>query len=212
MARTLIILDRDGVVNHDSPLYVRSAAAWIPIDGAIEAIAALCRAGYDVAVATNQAGVAKGLIPVAALEQMHHKLQALVHAAGGQVARIYDCRHHPDDGCGCRKPQPGMLLQACHDFGQRPESVCFVGDALTDMVAAARAGCQPVLVLTGRGRITQASADLDPAIPVLGSLADVPSWLARRQPQKLYPTAITPDTVPVSRTIGLLRASPTNSE
>lgn len=213
MARPLILLDRDGVVNHDSPLYVRSAEAWTPIDGAIEAIAALCHAGYDVAVATNQAGVAKGLIPVAELEQMHRKLQALVRAAGGQLARIYDCRHHPDDGCGCRKPQPGMLLQACHDFGQRPEAVCFVGDALTDMIAAARAGCQPVLVLTGQGRTTQASAELAPTIPVLGSLAEVPGWLARaRPPQKLYPTAITPDTVPVSRTIGLLRASPTSSE
>lgn len=118
MARPLIILDRDGVVNHDSPLYVRSAEAWTPIDGAIEAIATMCRAGYDVVIATNQAGVAKGLIPVAELDQMHRKLEALVDAAGGQIARIYDCRHHPDHGCGCRKPEPGMLLKACLDFGQ----------------------------------------------------------------------------------------------
>lgn len=76
MARPLIILDRDGVVNHDSPLYVRSAEAWTPIDGAIEAIATMCRAGYDVVIATNQAGVAKGLIPVAELDQMHRKLEA----------------------------------------------------------------------------------------------------------------------------------------
>ncbi|WP_298011090.1 D-glycero-beta-D-manno-heptose 1,7-bisphosphate 7-phosphatase [uncultured Aquabacterium sp.] len=180
MARPLVILDRDGVVNHDSPLYVRSAEAWTPIDGAIEAIATMCRAGYDVVIATNQAGVAKGLIPVAELDQMHRKLEALVDAAGGQIARIYDCRHHPDHGCGCRKPQPGMLLKACLDFGQRPEAVCFVGDALTDMVAAARAGCQPVLVLTGKGQATQALAEFDPTIPVLGSLAEVPGWLARR--------------------------------
>ena len=178
MHKPLIILDRDGVINHDSPHYVRSVSEWIPIDGSIEGIVKLCRAGFEVVVATNQAGVAKGVFTGEELDRMHSKLRALVEQAGGQIARIYDCRHHPADHCDCRKPQPGMLSQACSDFNQTPQDVYFVGDSLNDMKAAWRAGCKPLLVLTGNGSKTRQSSEFDPGIPVIASLAEAADWFA----------------------------------
>jgi len=181
MASPLIILDRDGVINHDSPHYVRSLAEWVPIDGAIQAIARLSQAGFLVAVATNQAGVAKGVFSGQELDRMHERLQALVQAAGGHIARIYDCRHHPDDHCDCRKPRPGMLLQACADFQAQAQDVFFVGDSLNDMKAARAAGCRPLLVLTGNGDTTRQSPEFDPATPIVASLASAADWVLRKQ-------------------------------
>lgn len=147
----LIILDRDGVINEDSDHYIRSPEEWRPVPFALEAIAKLCASGWTVVVATNQAGVAKGVFTRDTLDAIHAKLQLEVARAGGRIERIYACLHHPDDVCACRKPQPGMLLQACADFGVQPSQVPFVGDSLRDLEAAAAAGCQPVLVMTGNG-------------------------------------------------------------
>lgn len=177
MRFSLVILDRDGVINHDSPQYVRTLQAWQPIDGSIEAIAHLSRAGYPIAVATNQAGVPKGFIPAQELDAMHARLRELVQAAGGTPPKIYDCRHHPDEGCSCRKPQPGMLLAACEAHGVSPSAAVFVGDSWSDMLAAMAAGCQPILVLTGNGRLTTERPDWRADIPCIDSLADLPAWL-----------------------------------
>lgn len=179
MNKRLVILDRDGVINHDSPNYIRHVDEWVPIDGAIEAIVALHLTGHTVVVATNQAGVAKGAFTAQELDCMHARLLSLVRQAGGQIDRIYDCRHHPDQHCTCRKPQPGMLLQACQDFGQKPENVYFIGDSITDMKAAANAGCRPLLVLTGNGNKTSQSPDFDRDIPTLPALRDLPEWLSK---------------------------------
>lgn len=177
MKFSLVILDRDGVINHDSPNYIKALNEWAPIDGAIEAIARLSRAGYPVAVATNQAGVPKGFIPEQELDAMHVRLRELVHAAGGEPPQIHDCRHHPDEQCSCRKPKPGMLLAACQARGVPPSEALFVGDSWSDIQAALAAGCQPVLVLTGNGLTTAQRVDLDPGIPRIDRLADLPHWL-----------------------------------
>lgn len=177
MKFSLVILDRDGVINHDSPNYIKALQEWVPIDGAIDAIARLSRAGYPVAVATNQAGVPKGFIPERELDAMHARLRELVQAAGGTPPQIHDCRHHPDEQCTCRKPQPGMLLAACHAQDVRPSDAVFVGDSWSDIQAAVAAGCQPVLVLTGNGPSTAQRADFDQRIPRIGSLAELPQWL-----------------------------------
>lgn len=178
MKFSLVILDRDGVINHDSPNYIRSLQQWTPIDGSIEAIARLSREGYPVAIATNQAGVPKGFVPEQELDAMHARLRELVQATGAPAPRIYDCRHHPDERCACRKPQPGMLIAACQDLGVPMEQAVFVGDSWSDMQAAKAAGCQPVLVLTGNGLTTSQRPEFDPGIPKITSLADLPRWLA----------------------------------
>ena len=155
--RGLVILDRDGVINQDSRDFVRSAEEWRPLPGSIEAIAALCRGGYRVAVASNQSGLARGLFDRTALYAMHRKLRRLVAAAGGRIERIAVCPHGPDDGCDCRKPAPGLLLRLLRQFDARAAETPVIGDSLRDLEAAAAAGACPILVRTGNGRETESS-------------------------------------------------------
>ena len=152
----LIILDRDGVINHDSPEYIKSADEWIPIDGSIEAIARLHREGFTVVVATNQAGLARGKFDLDDLEAMHEKLTSLVEEQGAELGAIFYCPHHPDDKCKCRKPLPGMLDAIEAEFNTSVESCYFVGDSLRDLQAAVSKGCKPALVKTGNGETTLA--------------------------------------------------------
>lgn len=152
----LIILDRDGVINHDSAEYIKSAEEWIPIDGSIEAIVRLYKAGFTVVVATNQAGLARGKFELDDLEAMHEKLTQLVEEQGAELAAIFYCPHHPDDKCKCRKPLPGMLDAIEAEFNTSVESCYFVGDSLRDLQAGIAKGCKPALVKTGNGEATLA--------------------------------------------------------
>ena len=153
----LVILDRDGVINRDSPEFVKSADEWLPLPGSIEAIAALSKAGFAVAVASNQSGLARGLVTEDALREMHCKLLDLVAAKGGQVDLIVHCPHGPDTGCDCRKPKPGLMHQVGAHFDIDITGAPMVGDSLRDLKAAAAAGCRPVLVRTGNGAKTEAT-------------------------------------------------------
>ncbi len=150
----LVILDRDGVINHDSDEYIKSVDEWIPIDGSLEAIARLKRAGYRIAVASNQSGLARGYFDEATLQAMHAKMQALLQQRGASVDGIYFCPHGPDNGCTCRKPRPGMLLQIARDFSIDLRDTWFVGDSNSDIMAARTAGARPALVRTGKGERT----------------------------------------------------------
>ena len=171
-ARGLVILDRDGVINRDSPEFVKNTDEWHPIPGSIEAIAKLSGAGYTVAVASNQSGLARGLFDRNALRAMHRKLRRLVAAEGGRIDRIVVCPHGPGDGCNCRKPAPGLLLRLARHYGTSLDGVPAVGDSLRDLEAAAAAGATPLLVLTGNGR--KAAANLPTSLrstPVFDNLA-----------------------------------------
>ena len=152
----LIILDRDGVINHDRADYVKSADEWLPIAGSIEAIARLHKAGFTVVVATNQAGLAKGKFDLDDLEAMHEKLTQLVEEQGAELGAIFYCPHHPDDKCKCRKPMPGMVDAIEAEFNISAEGFYFVGDSLRDVQAAITKGCKPILVKTGNGEKTLA--------------------------------------------------------
>ena len=150
----LIILDRDGVINYDSDAYIKTVDEWQPLPGAIAAIARLYHAGWTVAVATNQSGLARGYYDEAGLDAMHDKLRALLAAEGAQIGLIAHCPHGPDDGCDCRKPEPGLLRQIAGHYGADLAGVWFVGDSLRDLQAAVAVGAQPVLVKTGKGEST----------------------------------------------------------
>jgi D-glycero-D-manno-heptose 1,7-bisphosphate phosphatase len=174
----LLILDRDGVINQDSKDFVKNAAECVPLPGSIEAIARLSRAGYTVAIATNQSGLARGLFDEAALDAMHDKLRRLVADAGGSLGMIVYCPHGPDAKCDCRKPRPGLLLQLAAAYDTALETVPVIGDSRRDLEAALAAGARPVLVRTGNG--TRTEADLDAAladIPVFDNLAAVADGL-----------------------------------
>lgn len=153
-AKGLLILDRDGVINQDSARFVKSAEEWVPLPGSIAAIASLSRAGYTVAVASNQSGLARGLFDRNALRAMHRKLRRLVSNEGGRIDRIVVCPHGPDFGCGCRKPKPGLLIRLARHYGVTLDGVPVVGDSLRDLQAAADAGATPILVRTGNGAKT----------------------------------------------------------
>jgi len=155
MAGRLVVLDRDGVINRDSPDFIKAPDEWIPLDGSLEAIARLTRAGYTVAVASNQSGLARGLFDKPALGAIHDKMLAAVAAAGGRIDRIEICPHGPDDGCDCRKPAPGLLYRLGRRYGIDMRGVACIGDSERDLAAASAVGARPILVRTGNGRRTE---------------------------------------------------------
>jgi D-glycero-D-manno-heptose 1,7-bisphosphate phosphatase len=166
----VIILDRDGVINHDSDDYIKSPEEWIPIDGSIDAIAALKHAGYRVAVATNQSGLGRGYFDLATLEAMHEKLHGLLAEHGVEIDGIFYCPHAPDDHCDCRKPKPGLLHLIRDAFDIDLEDTFFIGDSISDLKAARSVGARPVLVRTGKGERTLAKLDSNDMVPVYDDL------------------------------------------
>lgn len=168
----LVILDRDGVINYDSDDYIRTVDEWRPLPGSLEAIARLSQAGYSVAVATNQSGVARGYYDLAELDAMHEKMQNLLEALGGKVDYIAYCPHGPDDDCSCRKPLPGLLHQIARHFNVSLTGVAVVGDSLRDLESALAIGACPVLVRTGKGERTVAKGGLPDGLEIYTDLAD----------------------------------------
>ncbi|HEY8521045.1 MAG TPA: D-glycero-beta-D-manno-heptose 1,7-bisphosphate 7-phosphatase [Gammaproteobacteria bacterium] len=164
----LVVLDRDGVINEDSDDFIRSVEDWRPIPGSLEGIALLHRAGVRVVVVTNQSGVARGLYTEEVLAAIHARMIAEVEAAGGALAGIYYCPHHPDDGCECRKPKPGLLRRAERELGLPVAGAPFVGDRLTDVEAARAVGARPMLVRTGYG--ARVATALAPDVEVYADL------------------------------------------
>ena len=150
----LIILDRDGVINHDSDQFIKSPEEWLPIEGSMDAIAFLTQAGYTIAVATNQSGIARGYFTVQTLNEMHAKMHKLVRQAGGEISGIWFCPHSADSQCDCRKPKPGMILDILDRFQADATKTYLVGDSLRDLQAIASAGGLPILVKTGKGMKT----------------------------------------------------------
>ena len=176
----LIILDRDGVINEDSDDYIRSPEEFVPLPGSLEAIARLNRAGWTVAVATNQSGIARGFYDERVLTAMHEKLARLLAEIGGHVDYIAWCPHGPDDACDCRKPLPGLLNEIANHFETDLQNVPVIGDSLRDLQAARTVGARPVLVLTGKGQRTldAGSPELE-GIPVYPDLASAVAELTK---------------------------------
>jgi D-glycero-D-manno-heptose 1,7-bisphosphate phosphatase len=150
----LIILDRDGTINADRDDYVKSVEEWQPLPGALEAIARLNQGGWHVVVATNQSALARGLFDMAALNAMHAKMHKLLAAVGGKVDAVFFCPHHPNEGCRCRKPEPGLFEQILQRYAldAQEQTVHAVGDTARDLQAAVATKCQPHLVLTGKAQ------------------------------------------------------------
>ena len=145
----LIILDRDGTINVESDDFIKTPEEWLPLPGALEAIAKLNHAGWHTIIASNQSGLGRGLFDVAALNAIHAKMHKLLAALGGRIDAVFYCPHTPTDECSCRKPLPGLLNQIIERTSVEPHTIASVGDSLRDMQASAAAGCEPHLVLTG---------------------------------------------------------------
>ena len=146
----LVILDRDGTINEDRDDFVKSADEWVPLPGALEAIARLNQAGWHTVVATNQSGIGRGLFDMSALNAMHAKMNQALHKLGGRIDAVFFCPHTELEGCSCRKPQPGLFVQIGERYGLDLAEVPVVGDSLRDVQAGAAAGCPAHLVRSGK--------------------------------------------------------------
>lgn len=172
----LVVLDRDGTINEDRDDYVKSADEWVPIPGALEAVARLHQAGWHVVVATNQSGLGRGLFDMYTLNEMHAKMNALLAPLGGRIDAVFFCPHAPEDQCRCRKPLPGLFEAIGARFGVEMAGVPAVGDTLRDLQAASAVGCAPHLVRTGKAAALdaaglQAMRDKIPGLAVHADLA-----------------------------------------
>jgi D-glycero-D-manno-heptose 1,7-bisphosphate phosphatase len=167
----LVILDRDGVINEDSDDYIKSPEEWEPIEGSLEAIARLHRAGYRILVASNQSGVARGLYSLDTLAQIHNKMLAAVRERGGEIEAIFFCPHGPDDGCRCRKPAPGLYEEIAERLKTNLSSAWAVGPSKRSGGAAPPPGARPVLVRTGKGLRTLKKSKELADVPVYADLA-----------------------------------------
>ena len=174
----IIILDRDGVINHDSEEFVKSVDEWEPITGSIEAIANLTQAGYKVVVCTNQSGLGRGLYTMEVLNNIHEKMHRLVEQEGGKISAIFLCPHKPEDNCSCRKPKPTMILEIIDRYNiDNVNNLIMVGDSNRDLEAIATAGGIPVLVKTGNGKKTFAQNKMPSNTMVFKNLLAVSEYL-----------------------------------
>jgi D-glycero-D-manno-heptose 1,7-bisphosphate phosphatase len=145
-----VLLDRDGVINRERANYVRNWHEFEFLPTALSALARLAMLPQPILVVSNQSAIGRGLVTRATVDDIHCQLKEQAEACGGRIDRFYLCPHHPDEGCICRKPKPGLLLQAAQDFSLDLSQCVFIGDSITDYQAAKAVGCRCILVRTGR--------------------------------------------------------------
>ena len=190
----LIILGRDGILNEYRDDHVKAAAEWVPIPGALEAVSRLNHAGWHAVVATNQAGIGRGMIDMASVNLIHAHMNKLMQAQGARLDAVFFCPHTPEDRCECRKPLPGMMLEIGRRYGIDLHQVPVAADTLRDLQAAQAAGCEPHLVRTGRAagldesQIEQWRQQV-PGVRVHADLAALAEHLIARQQRAASPVA-----------------------
>ncbi len=169
---SLIILDRDGVINYDSLDYIKSPDEWISIPGSIEAISRLSRNNYRIIIASNQSGIARKKFTIDDLNRIHRKMIMHLEQYGGSIEAIIFCPHSPKKRCDCRKPKPGMLFNIANKLRISLQEIYFVGDSQSDLDAAQSAGAKPILVRTGNGALLDDSGSVPWDVPVYTDLAE----------------------------------------
>ena len=182
----LIILGRDGILNRFREDHVKEPSEWEPIPGALEAVAKLNHAGWHVVIATNQAGIGRGMIDMSAVNAVHLHMMKMLATKGGRLDAVFFCPHTRDDGCDCRKPLPGMMHDIALRYGADLSQVPMVGDTLRDLEAAQAAGCPPHLVKSGRAHLVSEAevaqwAAAVPGTAVHDDLASFASYLLQQE-------------------------------
>lgn len=148
----VIFLDRDGVINHDSPDYIKNWAEFQFLPGSLEALNLLTREGYRLIVITNQSVINRGMVPMSVLADTHRRMLAAVERTGGRIEDIFFCPHRPDENCDCRKPKPGLIFQARDRYGITLAHSIMIGDSAKDIECGINAGCGATLLVgTGNG-------------------------------------------------------------
>jgi len=172
----LIVLDRDGVINEDSPAYIKSPDEWHAIPGSLDAIAKLKQMGYKIAIATNQSGIARGYYTIDILHAIHKKMLAEIEKAGGEIDEIFFCPHVTEDNCDCRKPKPGLLLQAAKQFHIETSEMLFIGDSMRDILAAKNCGAKAIFVNTSNKPNDMLVAK-HAGVPIYANLAEAVDYI-----------------------------------
>lgn len=181
----LVIVGRDGILNEYREDHVKSPDEWQPLKRALEAVARLNHAGWHVVVATNQSGIGRGMIDMAAVNAVHAHMNQQLMAVGGRLDAVFFCPHTAEDDCKCRKPLPGMLLDIGRRYGVDLRHVPMVGDTERDLLASVAAGCEPHLLLSGRAAMLDdeelhAVLDRNPRTRVHADLAAFAEFLLNR--------------------------------
>lgn len=172
-SRTAVLLDRDGVIIRNRPDYVKN---WLEVrflPGAIEGLVRLSRKGYLIAVVTNQSAIDRGLVSEKVVRYIHERIAGEVEKAGGRIHGFFVCPHTPEAGCICRKPKPGLLLQAKSELDIDLASTYLIGDQLSDVEAAAAVGCRPILLMPRR----DPSLTSMPGVKIVEDLATAAEWI-----------------------------------
>ena len=181
----LVILGRDGILNEYRDDHVKAPNEWMPIDGALEAVARLNHAGWHTVVATNQSGIGRGMIDMASVNAVHAHMNQQLMSVGGRVDAVFFCPHTPEDKCDCRKPLPGLMKEIGKRYGIDLRMVPMVADTLRDLLAAQAAGCEPHLVRSGRAsalteeQLAHISSQV-PTVVLHDDLADFAEYMLRR--------------------------------
>jgi D-glycero-D-manno-heptose 1,7-bisphosphate phosphatase len=170
MSAPIVILDRDGVINADSPDFIRNEAEWKALPGSLEAIARLNHAGWRAVIVTNQSGIGRGRFGIEDLHAIHRKMVTHLAQFGGSIEAILFCPHRPEDGCPCRKPRTGLFQSLSRRLGVSLAGVPVIGDKASDLEAARAVGARPILVRTGQGRDTEAAGTLPAGVAVYDDL------------------------------------------
>ncbi|MGD9180703.1 MAG: D-glycero-beta-D-manno-heptose 1,7-bisphosphate 7-phosphatase [Desulfobacterales bacterium] len=182
MLRNVVFLDRDGVINQDSPDYIKGWSEFDFISRSVEAIRDLTRSGFTIIIITNQSAIPRKLISPHELEHVHAKMKAAIESKGGKINDIFICPHLPSDGCTCRKPSPGLIYQAQSRYDIDLATSVMIGDSVRDIQCAFNAGCgQSILVRTGNGKTAEhilAEAGLSTDY-VAKDLYDAVQWLLK---------------------------------
>jgi D-glycero-D-manno-heptose 1,7-bisphosphate phosphatase len=184
MLKKVVFLDRDGVINRDSPEYIKSWDEFEFLPGSLEAMALLTRSGFTIIVITNQSAIGRGMVAPETLSHTHSRMSEAVSAHGGRIRDIFFCPHHPDDGCDCRKPMPGLILKARDTHDIDLSDAVMVGDSAKDIDCARNAGCgASILVQTGNGlsaAATLAETGIRPDCQAT-DLLDAAHWILKRE-------------------------------
>lgn len=185
----LIVLDRDGTLSPDPEDFVRAPEDWVPLPGALEAVARLNHGGWRVVLASNQSGLGRGLFDMATLNAVHARMHKLLAAAGGRIEAVFFCPHAPEDECCCRKPAAGLFLDIARRMGVPLDSMVAAGDSVRDVQAAAAAGCEAHLIRTGQSLPVGDGAPLPPEVPagtqVHADLSAFADFVLARDAQKV---------------------------
>jgi D-glycero-D-manno-heptose 1,7-bisphosphate phosphatase len=181
--RAAVLLDRDGTLNVDLPEGVRHLSDFVPIAGSFEAVGRLCRAGWPVAVVTNQSVIGRGLATAETVEAVHAECARLAAEHGGRFDAFLVCPDPPGSGSPRRKPHPGMLFEAAQEHGYDLLRSYMVGDSARDLLAGRAAGATALLVLTGKGKETAAEGT-QPAERTFADLSAAVDWILARSAER----------------------------